>query len=351
MADLKISALTASTTPLAGTEVLPIVQSSTTKQVSVANLTVGRDTTTGRLTAGTGVDALTGNGTGQVILSGAGQTLNTPGKPTLYHKNGVGLGVYSDYAIDFEVNGGTSKVVAGKFTDTGNLNVLVGNVVIGTSGKGVTTGSSIPLGFGTNTSTTQAIIDTSGNFIIGTTTALGKLTVTQGASSNTDTIALLAATAAAAGSQPGLKFYNSSSAAKAYMFWDTNTDRTYVQTGATGGVYLANGGTSWTSASDERLKDIIEPITDAVNKVSTLRAVIGKYKTDEEGTRRSFLIAQDVQAVLPEAVSSGCMPASDDPTEYLGVAYTEVIPLLVAAIKEQQVTIENLKSRLDSANI
>jgi hypothetical protein len=42
MADTKISALTASTTPLAGTEVLPIVQSSTTKQVSVANLTAGR---------------------------------------------------------------------------------------------------------------------------------------------------------------------------------------------------------------------------------------------------------------------------------------------------------------------
>jgi len=42
MADKKISALTASTTPLAGTEVLPIVQSGTTKQVSVANLTLGR---------------------------------------------------------------------------------------------------------------------------------------------------------------------------------------------------------------------------------------------------------------------------------------------------------------------
>jgi hypothetical protein len=42
MADTKISALTASTTPLAGTEVLPIVQSGATKQVSVANLTAGR---------------------------------------------------------------------------------------------------------------------------------------------------------------------------------------------------------------------------------------------------------------------------------------------------------------------
>lgn len=42
MADTKISALPAATVPLAGTEVLPIVQSSTTKQVSVANLTAGR---------------------------------------------------------------------------------------------------------------------------------------------------------------------------------------------------------------------------------------------------------------------------------------------------------------------
>jgi hypothetical protein len=42
MADLKISALTGASTPLAGTEVLPIVQSSATVKVSVANLTAGR---------------------------------------------------------------------------------------------------------------------------------------------------------------------------------------------------------------------------------------------------------------------------------------------------------------------
>jgi hypothetical protein len=42
MADVKISGLPASTVPLAGTEVLPIVQSTTTKQVSVNNLTAGR---------------------------------------------------------------------------------------------------------------------------------------------------------------------------------------------------------------------------------------------------------------------------------------------------------------------
>lgn len=51
MADTKISALPASTTPLAGAEVLPIVQSSTTKQVSVANLTAGRDVSVNTLTS------------------------------------------------------------------------------------------------------------------------------------------------------------------------------------------------------------------------------------------------------------------------------------------------------------
>jgi hypothetical protein len=99
-----------------------------------------------------------------------------------------------------------------------------------------------------------------------------------------------------------------------------------------GGVYLSSGGTSWTAVSDERLKDIIEPISDAVNKLSSLRTVIGKYKIDADGTRRSFLIAQDVQAVFPEAVTEAQSKDQDQP--YLGLQYTDIIPLLVASIKE-----------------
>ena len=45
MADLKISQLPAATVPLAGTEVLPIVQSGTTKQVTIDNLTTGKTVT------------------------------------------------------------------------------------------------------------------------------------------------------------------------------------------------------------------------------------------------------------------------------------------------------------------
>lgn len=54
MANSKISALTAATTPVAGTEVLPIVQSSATVQVSIANLTAGRSVSMASATLSSG---------------------------------------------------------------------------------------------------------------------------------------------------------------------------------------------------------------------------------------------------------------------------------------------------------
>jgi len=124
------------------------------------------------------------------------------------------------------------------------------------------------------------------------------------------------------------------------------------------GVYMVNVGNSWTSISDERLKTDLQPIKNAIEKVSTLRAVTGRYKSDDEEVRRVFLIAQDVLKVLPEAVDL------INPDK-LGLSYTDTIPLLVAAIKEQQAIIatltaaiqelkaENdaLKARLDAANL
>ena len=109
---------------------------------------------------------------------------------------------------------------------------------------------------------------------------------------------------------------------------------------AVGGPYVNTGGTSWTTSSDETLKDIIEPITDASNKVGSLRAVIGKFKTDPEDTRRTFLIAQDVQKVLPEAVNT-------DKNGHLGLNYTDTIPLLVAAIQELKAELDAIKAKLN----
>ncbi len=172
------------------------------------------------------------------------------------------------------------------------------------------------LAFGTNNAE-RARIDASGNLLVGTTTSAQTL--------STNNVLTLKA--------PGIT-----------TVWGVGPTSSfgsfYVSTGGTG-VSLASGSTSWGTVSDERQKDIIEPIADAVAKVLSLRSVIGKYKTDADGTRRSFLIAQDVQAALPEAIDVG-----EDEANTLSVKYTEIIPLLVAAIKEQQALITAITARV-----
>ena len=53
------------------------------------------------------------------------------------------------------------------------------------------------------------------------------------------------------------------------------------------------------------------------------------------------MIAQDVQAVLPEAVN-----VQPDEDSTLGLSYTDVIPLLTAALKESITKIETLETEM-----
>ena len=171
------------------------------------------------------------------------------------------------------------------------------------------------------------IIDSSGNLLVGRNSTLSTPASRVSRAYFADGVTTTDGTSTSTYEQLGV-WFNSSA-------W-----RCFNQSGV--GMYLNNGATAWSNTSDERLKDIIEPITDATDKVSRLRSVIGKYKTDEEGTRRSFLIAQDVQAVLPEAVT--------ELDGVLGVQYTDVIPLLTAAIKEQQAQLTSMSLTLANAN-
>jgi len=129
----------------------------------------------------------------------------------------------------------------------------------------------------------------------------------------------------------GLSNGSSAWAAGSYSYVVSGTSSFFAVSNTSGGVYLnGSSATSWTAVSDETRKVIIEDITDGLNKVSTLRAIIGRLKTDDNTIRRPYLIAQDVQKVLPEAVSQ----SEDKEGPVLGLSYTEVIPLLVASIKE-----------------
>jgi hypothetical protein len=108
------------------------------------------------------------------------------------------------------------------------------------------------------------------------------------------------------------------------------------------GVQLLRGATSWTALSDERFKDIIEPIENVIEKLKNVRTVIGKYKTDKEGTRRNFLLAQDLQKDFSEVVD-----LNEDQEKAMGVRYTELIPVLLRGIQEQQIIIDNLLQRIE----
>jgi hypothetical protein len=79
MADLKISQLPAATTPVAGTEVLPIVQSGTTSQVSIANLTAGRSIAALDITVSTANATTFDTNVAAAGMTMAGTTLSADG--------------------------------------------------------------------------------------------------------------------------------------------------------------------------------------------------------------------------------------------------------------------------------
>jgi hypothetical protein len=107
------------------------------------------------------------------------------------------------------------------------------------------------------------------------------------------------------------------------------------------GVYMTRGATAWSANSDERLKTDLIPITDALNKLNTLRTVTGRYKKDEVGKSRSFLLAQDVLKVFPEAVD-----IKDDEDKTLGLRYSELVPLLIKGIQELKSELDELKAKV-----
>ena len=133
MADQKISQLTTATTPLVGTEVLPIVQSSTTKKVSVANLTVGRATEASTL-------LLNGTDNQYVLAAGAnkGLEIGTDGTTAVLLSYNRGTAAYKRLghnALDFIWS--LSGTEALSLSTAANFRIATGNLVIGTSGKGI----------------------------------------------------------------------------------------------------------------------------------------------------------------------------------------------------------------------
>ena len=115
-----------------------------------------------------------------------------------------------------------------------------------------------------------------------------------------------------------------------------DTANYYVLNESATGVKLINGNTSWTTQSDETLKENITELTGVLPKVLNLRCVSYNLKSQNDDDVKLGFIAQDWQTDFAEVVH---VDAADSK---LGMNYTETIPVLLKAIQE-------LKSELDAA--
>ncbi|MDR5825827.1 tail fiber domain-containing protein [Caballeronia sp. LZ043] len=147
-----------------------------------------------------------------------------------------------------------------------------------------------------------------------------------------------------------LALRNSSTAAgKFWLIGPNSANNIVVFNQGLTGCYISDGATAWASQSDERLKNIRGNIEDAIAAVKDIRTVRYTWKADDDHAEalgetndsRVYIgvIAQDVQKHCPEAVS-------ESSGGYLGVAYSELVPVCLAAIKELSAKVEELEARL-----
>ena len=108
------------------------------------------------------------------------------------------------------------------------------------------------------------------------------------------------------------------------------------------GVTLTSGATAWAAASDERLKDVTGTYENALEDLKQIKPVKFTWKQHPEQGAQVGVIAQSVQNVVPEAMNTVTYPS--DGNEYLGVRYTELIPILIAGLQEATTRIEALEA-------
>ena len=106
------------------------------------------------------------------------------------------------------------------------------------------------------------------------------------------------------------------------------------------------GNTAYVNTSDRRLKQDIQPITGALDKVLELQGVTFNWNKSinpsmnlDDRNHLGF-IAQDVELVLPQAVST-----ANDAMQTKSLAYGDIVPVLAEAIKDLKAENDTLKAQ------
>jgi hypothetical protein len=109
------------------------------------------------------------------------------------------------------------------------------------------------------------------------------------------------------------------------------------------GAITATGDITAYFTSDERLKENIQPITNALSKVENISGNEYDWKEgfEEIHTKKGNdvgVIAQEIQKILPQAVI-------ERDNGYFGVSYEKIVPLLIEAIKELSAKVKELENK------
>jgi hypothetical protein len=121
---------------------------------------------------------------------------------------------------------------------------------------------------------------------------------------------------------------------------DTNNNTYRIDNTSTGNLSFSGNITAVgnvTTNSDEKLKENVITIKNALEKVLSLRGV--EYDRIDSGEHQIGLIAQEVEKIIPEVVYGD---------ETKSVAYANLVSLLIEAIKEQQTEINNLNDLINN---
>jgi hypothetical protein len=133
-----------------------------------------------------------------------------------------------------------------------------------------------------------------------------------------------------------------------YIYYNTTTDCLGVGDSVTNSTYAlyVNGKGIYSAGdvvaySDARKKTDIITIDNALDKVKNLRGVYYTKIGEEDKGRKTGVIAQEIKEVLPEVVNH------NQETDEYGVAYGNIVGVLIEAVKEQQKQIEDLQKQIN----
>jgi hypothetical protein len=118
-----------------------------------------------------------------------------------------------------------------------------------------------------------------------------------------------------------------------------------VTNGVVGGISTSTTATTYATSSDYRLKEDVQPVLNAAERLMTLNPVNFAWKSN--GERVDGFIAHEVQEVIPEAVTGekDAVDADGKPV-YQGIDQSKLVPLLTAALQEALTKITALETRL-----